>query len=279
MQNHIYINKPISWRLIEAGPCSGPENMAIDEALLRCSAADNALPVLRFYGWSPPALSVGRFQDVGHTVDLERCQQDNLPIVRRMTGGGAIYHADELTYSLVCTPAQLNAGTLSVKEAFFRLTRFLLDFYRLLGLNAAFAQDAGISATVRLGERSPFCFAGRESCDILINGKKIGGNAQRRTRTHIFQHGSIPLVSRAGVGVSYMRDKAGTQLDNLTSLAELGISADPAQLGDLLKQAWERQEIGLLQPDRLTAEELQIQNELLQSIYLKDSWNIYGERE
>src|SRR6185369_10479554 len=187
-----------TWRLIVTSPLSGAENMAIDEALLRSFDPESSLPVLRLYGWNPPALSLGRFQKAAEVLNLERCRQDDITIVRRITGGGVIYHADELTYSIVCAPGQIPPAA-SVKDSFRVLTGFLLAFYRRLGLDAAYALDVAPAGTC-LGERTAFCFAGKESFDILADGCKIGGNAQRRTKRLIFQHGSIPLVNRAHTG-------------------------------------------------------------------------------
>jgi lipoate-protein ligase A len=173
-----------TWRLIVTSPLSGAENMAIDEALLHSFDPALSLPVLRLYGWNPPALSLGRFQKAAEVLDMERCRDDGVAIVRRMTGGGVIYHADELTYSLVCAPGQIPPAS-SIKDSFRVLTGFLLAFYRALGLDAAYAVDAAPEGT-RLGERTAFCFAGKESFDILANGRKIGGNAQRRLKGVIF---------------------------------------------------------------------------------------------
>jgi len=137
------------WRLIDTGPLSGRENMAIDEALFRCFDPASSRPILRLYGWQPPALSLGRFQKAGDDLDLARCAADNLAVVRRITGGGAIFHADELTYSLVCSPSQIPAAT-SIKDSFRILTSFLLGFYSVLGLQADYAVDLAPAGS-RLG--------------------------------------------------------------------------------------------------------------------------------
>ena len=129
-----------TWRLIDTGLLDGPTNMAIDEALLANFTPETSTPVLRLYGWSPPALSLGRFQKAAEVLDLDRCREAGVPIVRRITGGGVIYHAEELTYSLVCSPSHLPAAT-SIKESFRLLTSFLLAFYRSLGLAAEYAVD------------------------------------------------------------------------------------------------------------------------------------------
>jgi lipoate-protein ligase A len=139
------------WRLIDTGPRDGASNMAIDEALLDCFDPEKSTPVLRLYGWSPPALSLGRFQDAGKVLDLARCKACGVPVVRRITGGGVIYHADELTYAIVCGLKHLPEKT-TIKESFRFLTGFLLSFYREFGIPAVYAADVPGNMS-RLGNR------------------------------------------------------------------------------------------------------------------------------
>ena len=263
------------WRLIDTGPCYGRENMAIDEALFRCFDPAASQPVLRLYGWQPPALSLGRFQKAGDDLDLTRCRADNLNIVRRITGGGAIWHADELTYSLVCSPRQIPPAA-SVKESFRVLTSFLLGFYRALGLQADYAVDLVPSGS-KLGQRTPLCFAGQESYDIMLHGRKIGGNAQRRSREIIFQHGSIPLQNRVGQGLQYLRIRPQGLEQATTCLVDEGITADYEQLKQVLVQQFAGQLEAELQPDGLTEQERSLSEKLLFEKYSADCWNLEGE--
>jgi lipoate-protein ligase A len=266
-----------TWRLIVTQPLPGAENMAIDEALLRSFDPLSSLPVLRLYGWNPPALSLGRFQKASEVLDLERCRAEGIAVVRRVTGGGVIYHADELTYSLVCAPGQIPPAS-SIKDSFRVLTGFLLSFYRALGIDAAYAADAAPEGT-RLGERTPFCFAGKESFDILAGGCKIGGNAQRRLKGIIFQHGSIPLQNRAGIGVTYMRDHSPEHADGTASLAEFGISSCRDTLLEGFKAAFSEYFGTGLNSDTLSERERVDMDELLVSKYRTDSWNLEGVAE
>jgi lipoate-protein ligase A len=266
-----------SWRLIVTQPLSGAQNMAIDEALLRSFDPAGSLPVLRLYGWEPATLSLGRFQKGAEVLDLDRCRRDGVAVVRRVTGGGAIYHCDEVTYSIVCSPEQIPPST-SVKDSFRVLTGFLLAFYRDLGLSASYAADTPPHGT-RLGERTPFCFAGRESFDILLNVAKIGGNAQRRQRGRIFQHGSIPIVNRAQEGVFYMRDKSPGQAAGVTSLVECGVRASYDELRNGLARAFTRHFGVELVSDRLTDSEQLLSEQLLVQKYATDAWNLEGVGE
>lgn len=245
----------VSWRLIDSGPLSGLENMAIDEALLACFSPGTSVPVLRLYGWNPPAFSCGRFQKPETIIDLDRCRADGVQVVRRITGGGVIYHAAELTYSLVC-PADFIVASRSVKDAFIKLTSFLLRFYRKLGLEPCHAVDH-FPGDKRLGERTPLCFAGIESCDILINGRKIGGNAQRRLKQVIFQHGSIPLRQMADQGNQYLLQPDYGIVGLTTSLADQGVTATFELLTDLLKSSFAGSFPVEFSPDVLSDAELQ----------------------
>ncbi len=251
--------------------------MAIDEALLRSFDPASSRPVLRLYGWDPPALSLGRFQKAAEVLDLERCRADSVAVVRRVTGGGVIYHADELTYSLVCAPGQIPPAA-SIKDSFRVLTGFLLAFYRRLGLDAAYAADTAPEGT-RLGERTAFCFAGKESFDILAGGLKIGGNAQRRLKGVIFQHGSIPLHNRAAKGLSYMREQITAHAEGTAGLAEYGVYADRDTLLREMVAAFGATFCTKLENDTLSERERADKDELLANRYSADRWNLEGVTE
>ena len=270
-------NFPTIWRLIDTGPLSGPENMAIDEALLRSFDPVSSAPVLRLYGWTPSALSLGRFQKAGEVLDLARCTVENIPVVRRITGGGVIYHADELTYSLVCSPHHIPPAA-SIKDSFRVLTAFLLAMYRRLGLSAGYAVDR-VEYPAKLGERTPFCFAGRETFDILVNGKKIGGNAQRRLKNVIFQHGSIPLVDRSLDGLGFMVEQPENFAGSVTSLASEGVALPPEQVRVTLVKGWLETGSPHLVPDVLMVREQAETERLLVEKYLNPAWNLEGRED
>ena len=251
---------PETWRFIDTGALDGRANMAVDEALLRCFDADRSKPVFRLYGWSKPALSLGRFQDATEVLSLDRCTAAGIPVVRRITGGGAVFHGEELTYSLVCAPRHI-PHAVSVKESFRVLTRFLLSFYRKVGLSASHAVDCLPTETV-LGERTSFCFAGRESYDIIIGGRKIGGNAQRRLREAIFQHGSIPLRNFAPEGSRFLREPPADLGKTAGALEDLGVSLPVRELQQLLAAAFAETMPALLSHDGLTIEERTLAAEL-----------------
>jgi lipoate-protein ligase A len=263
------------WRLIDTGPLDGPGNMALDEALLSCFDPGRSRPVLRLYGWSPPAFSLGKFQRAAEVLDLEKCAREGVAVVRRVTGGGCIFHSDEITYSIICAPEHIS-GIAGVKESYRRLCGFLVLAYRGLGLEPVFAVDAN-PAGEHLGLRTPLCFSGKEEYDITVNGRKLGGNAQRRSRGFIFQHGSIPLGNRLSSMAPFLREPPPGPARWAVSLAELVPDADQERLKGLLISAFEANLGVTLRRCAPTPAEQETAGRLRETKYLTDAWNLEME--
>lgn len=181
------------WRLIvDEQPRSGAANMALDQALAEAVAAGDSPPTLRFYRWQPPAVSLGRHQPIGD-VDAAAIAARGYEIVRRPTGGRAILHTDELTYS-VTAPAHEERVQGSVMDAYLRLSNALLLGLRELGLEADKA-----AGSVRAGpDISAACFEVPSAYEITAAGRKLIGSAQSRRAGYVLQHGSLPLVGDIG---------------------------------------------------------------------------------
>ena len=161
------------WRLIEDIPRSGSFNMAADQLLLE-SYAQNSHPVFRIYEWAGATLSLGRNEKLDNRLDLDVCESLGIPVIRRTTGGKAVLHGFDLTYSLVggVLDKQFNGG--------------VLDNYRFLAKGFyAFFEELGLKP--ELQEHSPqkkktdphVCFADTSAYEILVEGRKIIGSAQR----------------------------------------------------------------------------------------------------
>jgi len=173
----------------EAGSHSAAMNMAIDEALLEFVT----IPLIRFYRWQFPALSFGYF---GRFTNVARyqCERD---LVRRWTGGGIVFHGQDLTYSLVIPISDTAFGESSI-SIYEKIHRALCDALSETGQPAVVAADADRgpgSATVAtrtgIGDAGYSCFANPVRADVMIDGRKIAGAAQRRTRRGLLQQGSI----------------------------------------------------------------------------------------
>lgn len=203
-----------TWRFIDSGHLHPAMNMAIDEALIEIYR-NTGVPAFRIYGWQPHGFSVGYSQDADAVLDTALCRKDNIPYVRRATGGGIIFHGSEATYSLVCSEEDIGSPP-TVKDGYKIICSFLLESYRRCGLDPAFSVDCGSGSK----NRSTFCFASFEDYDILVGGKKIGGNAQKRLKKIILQHGSIPLELDLPHVLKYVREPLSLFSQKSTSLKE-----------------------------------------------------------
>ncbi len=180
-----------SWRFIDCGPRPGGENMALDEALLESHASSQSPPVLRVYTWRPPAISLGRFQSIESSVDLERCRALGIDVVRRPTGGRAILHTEEeVTFSIVVSRERL--GTKGVMDSYRILAQGITAAVRSLGLDARLVdRSAAVPSPGRV--RDPACFAVKARCDLVVGSAKLIGSAQVQRNGFILQQNSLPL--------------------------------------------------------------------------------------
>ena len=234
------------WRLIESGYLDAYTNMAIDEAVFLMREKLGLPVTLRFYGWKPAAISIGYFQKI-EDPSLEQYKRQRLTIVRRFTGGGAIFHRNEITYSLACSTHE------------FPIFRDIIETQQvvheaiILGL-----QNLGINAGLeRKKVKKPdpyFCFVSPSKNDIIENGQKIVGSAQRRRNRAFFQHGSILMDNKMTSEGRQEKKNRGKIIDSL-------IWGFKKKLG-----------IKLL-PGRLTKEEVKLSQELRQAKYSTQNWN------
>jgi lipoate-protein ligase A len=200
------------WRLIiEREPHSAAENMALDEAIMDAVAAGDVPPTLRFYQWAPPGLSLGRRQPLSG-VDLEACARDGVDAVRRVTGGFAILHTDELTYSVATTPDDPRAAG-AILDAYRRLSEGLLAGLCELGVAAA------MNPVVPGGTHnaSAACFEVPSAYEITADGQKLIGSAQARPAGRVLQHGSLPLRGDIARVVSYLTFATEAEREALAS--------------------------------------------------------------
>ncbi len=181
----------MNWRLLYTPPSPGAWNMAVDESILEHIHRGESRPTLRLYAWNPPCLSLGHAQSFAD-VDMERVKANGWEVVRRLTGGRAILHTDELTYSVTGSASEpILSG--SILESYNRLAQALLFAVRELGLPVEMKEHAlaGETATLNL---NPVCFEAPSTYEITAEGKKLIGSAQARKKEGVLQHGSLPLT-------------------------------------------------------------------------------------
>ncbi len=259
----------MKWRFIFTHFSSPFENMAIDEALF-LSYFEKREPTFRIYGWKPYGFSIGYSQKVDEILDLDKCKKDRVCIVRRITGGSMIFHANEVTYSIVCSESDIGSPK-SIKKSYRILTSFILRGYEKMGLSPGYA----VEFEGRIKEKSSFCFMSQEDYDIIVGGKKIGGNAQKRRKDVILIHGSIPIGQEYKMAEKYTKER----LDNLkfrsTCLSEVvGRKIDFFEFSEVLKESF-KEIFGSFEVDSLDEEEERLKDKLLEEKYLKDWWNLY----
>ncbi len=212
----------------------GHVNMEKDRLHFERVEGGEEVILLRLYTWEPRCLSLGALQDESG-VNWDLVQRLGLDTVRRLTGGGAILHENELTYSWAAPRSFF--PDVSVDAVLRWSTHVLTGFYQSLGLAALPASR--LERDEPLGSRTTACYAGKEPWDLTIGGRKIGGNAQRRGRRAIFQHGSIPLLLDWELVCQLTHTPTDTERP-LCLFEALRVLPPLIDLERLLEEAWRR---------------------------------------
>lgn len=216
------------WRLLLTDPRPGAWNMACDEALLWAHAQGQSPPTVRFYRWQPPCLSLGYAQSFSRSVRADVCARLGIDIVRRLTGGRAILHDAELTYSVVVREELLGVGP-GILPAYRHLSQGLLLGLRRLGVEASLVGRAREAAR-RAGAADPACFAAAAACDLVVGQVKLVGSAQARKWGAILQHGSLLLRPDRTRLDAVLQRPPGAGGEAWTSLSELGVTCSWEEL-------------------------------------------------
>lgn len=182
-----------SWDIIVEKNLSGADNMAIDEVLMNQVRAGKSNPVLRFYTWEPACLSLGFFQRASKEIDFAACEKEGIDVVRRATGGRAVLHDEELTYSVIVREDN-ELVPKTITQSYLSISKGLLQGFHHLGIEANLSSEE----TIRVKDfRSAACFEAPSSYEVVVGNKKIVGSAQVRKEGMLLQHGAI--VNRMGV--------------------------------------------------------------------------------
>lgn len=255
------------WRLIRTGIFDAFENMAIDHVLLDACHKETAANTIRFYRWSPSAVSIGRFQHLDDEVDSEACHKLNVDIVRRLSSGGTVYHDfdGELTYSIICRTddTQLPSGVI---ETYQYLCNGLLVGLNRLGVSAKFAPGS-----------ESFC------PNLYVKKRKISGNAQSRRGNTLLQHGTILRTLDLNKMFTFLKiNKQKADLNaikkaanRLTSLQqELGKTPSFGQIEEALIEGLSNTLPARFYEEGLTDAELQSARKIADSWYAKSDWTL-----
>ncbi|MEX2582868.1 MAG: biotin/lipoate A/B protein ligase family protein [Gemmatimonadota bacterium] len=251
-----------TWRLVRTEPGDGAYNMAVDEMLADAVRA-GAQPSLRLYSWEPPAVSLGRNQPASREYDRQALRAAGIDLVRRPTGGRAVLHDAELTYS-VAAPARWFG---SARRAYRRINEVLVVAVERLGAFAA-VHPAVETASAKL-DNAP-CFAEPAAGEVVAGGRKLIGSAQLCEGGVLLQHGSIPL--RQSGAYARLAPPVARLLDGRSAYLEevLGAAVSWNDAADAIVEAW-NEEVAPLDLRQLQADELELA-ERLAARYRSDDW-------
>lgn len=271
-----------TWRLIKTPRADGPWNMAVDESILESTINQAAVPTIRLYAWDPPCLSLGYAQPFSD-VSLSRLNMLNWDIVRRPTGGRAILHTDELTYSVI---GSQNDPHLSgdVLETYRNISLALLNALKILGVPAV--QQPKRSASeysqpLRNRDQNPVCFEVPSDYEITYQDRKLIGSAQARRKRCLLQHGSLPLNGDLTRILVVLKFGDKTELETAQMSLEKRATTIEQILGhkiswDAAADAFQRAFTDTLdlelEESELTQDEINLAEELVESKYAHISW-------
>jgi lipoate-protein ligase A len=229
----------MKWRFVEHLGFPGAFHMAVDEMLLDRVGSGQSPPTFRAYTWTPPAISLGRSQRQGLRLDSKKCSRAGVDVVVRPSGGRAVLHGDDVTYSAVF-PADGILGAGGIGATYKRLAGLLLRALRSLGIEADLARSRASDET----QAALPCFTAAARNEILVEGRKLIGSAQRRTRSAVLQHGAILVRGNQAALASLVADEEAARglrrsLAGRTVTVEeiLGRPVSSAEVAGALKKA------------------------------------------
>lgn len=256
-----------AWRLLNLETYDAFMNMAIDEAVLR-SRIKNLVPnTVRFYCWNPSAVSIGKFQDIEKEVQLDNCTKQGVDVVRRITGGGAVYHdaEDEVTYSVVVDKSDLEAKDITAVYA---------KIY--VGLT---------EATKILGLRADFNKGNMKNCpNLIVNGKKISGSAQSHKKGIVLQHGTLLVDIDLEKMFTFLRVPWAETCMEVVDVAKHKITSVKKELGknisieeteEALVKGFQKALNVKLVNDELMPCEKELAEKLCNEKYVTEEWNFH----
>ena len=287
---NIIIMKEQTWRFIDTGKNDPYFNMAVDEVLLH-SVQKGCPPVLRLYQWNPATISIGYFQEVEKTVGLDKCNKSGIKLVRRITGGRAVLHNEELTYSFCGSSKAFPELGQNVTETYQKISGAILLALKILGIEAQWVKPSRGGRNMKnsfavkrdkLSEKKFFdlpCFSSFSRYEISFQGKKLIGSAQRRFGDFFLQHGSI-LLKKEDLRLTYFlpKDNSFKKIyveENSTSLGEIRDGeVSYLEIIRSLKQGFGRFFKKDFDESLLTLDELKNTQRLIEEKYSKDEWNL-----
>ncbi len=223
------------------GSLPGPLNMARDEYLLQC-ALKHQRAFLRLYSWDITTLSLGRSQNPTRDINLKACSENNIPLVRRITGGRTVIHGQDLTYT-IAAPRNIfsQSDQTGLMDIYRHISQIFFHFFRSVGINI---QIQPYTPKQRARLSSSICFATPSAFELLYQGKKLLGSAQRMLPHTFLQHGSLPLYPQHELikllFLSPERKLIHNKMTDLSSISSSNLAKSTSQLQKLLLKSFEK---------------------------------------
>lgn len=263
-----------TWRYIDEGVNSASYNMALDEALAIAVRKDLAPPTLRLYGWDRPSVTIGYFQR-SSDIDVAYCARKNIPVIRRPSGGRAVLHGEELTYSF---SAKTDAGVFSsgLLDSYAKISKALGLAFMRIGITPGTKRRRQLPAEYKTGTRSqnPLCFHSSSYGEILFHERKIIGSAQKRWRDGLLQQGSIPaIIAYDEVSMIFRCTDPTSLQETMCGLREIIPSLTIDRLKSVLRSAFEEVFDIQFKSTTPSAQENRLAEELEAQKYSTHQWN------
>jgi lipoate-protein ligase A len=257
------------WRLLKLETHNAYTNMAIDEAILTARIHNLVPNTIRFYRWKPSAVSIGKFQNIQNEVNIENCRKYGVDIVRRITGGGTVYHdaEGEITYSIITDKKDLKAK--DITEVYQKVYAGIAEALEILGINADFNEGNA------------------KACpNLTVNGKKISGSAQSHKSGIVLQHGTLLLDVDLEKMFTFLRvpwaktcmEVANVAKNKITSIKEiLTKNVSLEEIINALTEGFQKALDIQLAEEKLTLYELKCAQKLCKEKYATKEWNFQGK--
>jgi lipoate-protein ligase A len=259
------------WRLIKLKTADAFTNMAVDEAIMKARIEERVPNTLRFYQWKPSAVSIGRFQNLADEIHVENCKAHNVDIVRRITGGGAVYHDSkgEITYSVVTKTADLGCSDLDMLSAYQKICSGLNEAVKILGAKAEFRPPDP--------KRCP---------NLTIKGKKISGNAQSCKKGVLLQHGTFLLDIDHKKMFTFLKVPWAKTIDDVLEVSKRKLTSARQELQSqftieeayhALVKGFEKALNVQFVEEELTEYEYKLAEELRRKRFVTEEWTFLGK--
>ena len=259
------------WRLLGLEVGDAFTNMAMDEAILTARIAGKVPNTLRFYRWKPSAVSIGRFQDLFSEVHVENCRKHGVDVVRRITGGGAVYHDydGEITYSLVVDGKDLGYADMDLISAYKTVCKGLIEAVRILGTVAEF---------------NPL--DSKQCPNITIKGKKISGSAQSYKKGMLLQHGTFLMHINHEKMFTFLKVPWAKTLMEVLEVSKKKLTSVQQELESRMsgEEAYQALVEGFekalrirLVEEELTSHERKLAEKIRRNKFSTDNWNYNGK--